>query len=357
MIEIFSTRLITARKMNGLSMQELAGLAGISKQAISQYEKGEMMPTSESLIKLAKALHVDMDFFFHKPKSSEIKLAGKIHFREKEKLAFPELDQIKMKTVEFLEKYFELERIADNRDEFTNPIADLIISNNKEAQKAAKQVRKKWKLGDIPLKNILSILESKGIKIVEVEASDRFNGFAAWSGKIPVIVVNLKFEEVTRVRFTTLHELGHLVLTLVDGLDYKTIERICDAFASELLLPAEVLIFEMGNNRSRIAFDELKTVKVKYGISVQAILVSLAINNVINWDVYYNWKEQYNQLFANKEDFGVYIGEEEAVRFNQLLNKCLSEQKITIEKATSLTKYKPRSLDFISLEKREYFMS
>jgi Zn-dependent peptidase ImmA (M78 family)/DNA-binding XRE family transcriptional regulator len=339
-MKIFASRLITARKMKGYSIQQLAGLSDMSKQAISLYEKGDMTPSSDAIIKLARALDVDLDFFFRKPAASEILIASNIHYREKAKIDEKELDSIKLHTVEFLEKYFELERIADNRDEFINPVQELKIKSNVDAKKAAKQVRKKWKLGDFPLKNILSILESKGIKIFEVKTSEGFNGFAAWSGKIPVIVVNVNFSEKTRVRFTTLHELGHLVLQLIEGLDEEKIERICDAFASELLLPEHVLVADIGTSRSRISLDELREIKEKYGISIKAILVSLAINEIIPWETFYTWNEQYNEHYQKQDaDFGEFTGTESSHRFTQLLYKCLSENKISVNKAIGFSKY------------------
>lgn len=339
-MKAFASRLITARKMKGYSIQQLAGISDVSKQAISLYEKGEMAPSSEMIIKLAKALEVDLDFFFRKPTASDILLAGNIHFREKKKIDENELDSIKLNTVEFLEKYFELERIADNRDEFINPVQDVKISSRTDAKKAAKQVRKKWKLGDFPLKNIFSILESKGVKIFEVQTSEGFNGFAAWSGKIPVIVINVKFSEITRIRFTTLHELGHLVLQICEGLDEEKIERICDAFASELLLPAHVIVAEIGTSRSRVSLDELREIKEKYGISIKAVLVSLALNEIIPWETYYSWLDQYNDYYKNQDDvFGEYTGVESSHRFSQLLYKCLSENKISVNKAIGFSKY------------------
>ena len=46
----FAHRLKSARKMNGLSMQALADMAGISKQMISKYEHAKSLPDSEKLI-------------------------------------------------------------------------------------------------------------------------------------------------------------------------------------------------------------------------------------------------------------------------------------------------------------------
>lgn len=340
MNKVFSKRLLTARKMSSLSMSELANNTGISKQAISQYEKGEMTPSSENLIRIAKALNQKIDFFFRSSNVSDMILVGNIHFREENQIDQNELKEIKLKSIDFIENYFELEKIADNRDEFSNPISDIHISSKSDAKLAAKKIRKKWKLGDLPLRNILSILESKGVKIVEIKATSSFNGFAAWSGQVPLIVVNIGFDEITRVRFTTLHELGHLVLQISKEIDSTEVERICDEFASELLLPISVLVMEIGKNRTRISMQELIGVKEKYGISIQAIMVKLALNEIISWTVYNKWKEHYNDLrMEDNANFGEYIGKESSERFEQLLFKCISENKISLNKASSISKF------------------
>jgi Zn-dependent peptidase ImmA (M78 family)/transcriptional regulator with XRE-family HTH domain len=56
----FGVRLRAARKMAGLSMEDLAKKLGgmISKQAIGKYEKGRMMPTPEVLEQLIKILQI-----------------------------------------------------------------------------------------------------------------------------------------------------------------------------------------------------------------------------------------------------------------------------------------------------------
>ena len=54
----FGVRLRAARKMAGLSMEDLAGKLGglVTKQAISKYEQGQMMPSHEVLERLVEVL-------------------------------------------------------------------------------------------------------------------------------------------------------------------------------------------------------------------------------------------------------------------------------------------------------------
>ena len=66
----FGNRLRLARKMAGLSMEDLTRKAEgiVTKQAISKYEKGIMKPSSDVLIRLALALGVKPGYFYRQSK-------------------------------------------------------------------------------------------------------------------------------------------------------------------------------------------------------------------------------------------------------------------------------------------------
>ncbi|MHB1179540.1 MAG: helix-turn-helix domain-containing protein [Daejeonella sp.] len=59
-----ATNLNRIRRWKNLTMQELADMAEISIQAISHYENGIRHPESQILIRLAKALNVDLSDFY-----------------------------------------------------------------------------------------------------------------------------------------------------------------------------------------------------------------------------------------------------------------------------------------------------
>ncbi len=121
----FGMRLKSARKMAGLS---LAGLAErtenmITRQAINKYEKGMMTPGSEVLMALSRALEIKPDYFFKDP---DVSLSG-MEFRKKSKLSVKESESIKYRTLDFLERYIEIEDILQDQAVFANPIPDLRI--------------------------------------------------------------------------------------------------------------------------------------------------------------------------------------------------------------------------------------
>lgn len=74
-------RIKSARIMAGYSLRELSeALNGIiSHTAISKYEKGVLMPDSQVLILLAKALNVKTDYFL---RSQTVEISN-LEFRKK----------------------------------------------------------------------------------------------------------------------------------------------------------------------------------------------------------------------------------------------------------------------------------
>ncbi|MBW2216552.1 MAG: DNA-binding protein, partial [Deltaproteobacteria bacterium] len=65
-------------------------------------------------------------------------------------------------------------------------------------------LRKKWDLGTAPVANLMELLEHKGVRIFEIETSDKFHGISAWADKIPVIAVRAE-DDLVRKRFTIAH--------------------------------------------------------------------------------------------------------------------------------------------------------
>ena len=59
-IEI-ANRLVELRKKNGYSQEELAAKLGLSRQAISKWERAEASPDTDNLICLAKLYGVSLD--------------------------------------------------------------------------------------------------------------------------------------------------------------------------------------------------------------------------------------------------------------------------------------------------------
>src|SRR5829696_1197216 len=106
---IFSTRLKLARKMAGMSLQDLSNalVNKVTKQALNKYEQGLMNPTSQVLISISKVLNVKPDYFL---KKTNVEL-GQVLFRKKASLSKKDEESIVEKVRDYVERYLEIEGI------------------------------------------------------------------------------------------------------------------------------------------------------------------------------------------------------------------------------------------------------
>ena len=335
MITHFGERLNAARKMAGMSLDALVLKTGsiVSKQAISKYEKGRINPGSEVLLALAKALDVKVDYFF---RSSKICIAG-IEFRKRARLSKKEEDRIKYQTIEFIQKYLEIEEILDVEPSFKNPVTNTRITGYDDIERAVRDIREKWNLGNGPIPHLIETLEDKGFKIVEVESDHLFDGLSGFveNLKIPVIAI-LENADLVRKRFTVAHELGHLLLDFSSATEAATPEKLCHTFAGALLLPKEIMIEMLGPQRNQITVWELKKLKGIYGVSMQAIMARASHLKIISENTYRRFNIFVGMQGWKKSEPGSYEGKEKANRFKQMVLHAAAEQIISFSKAAEL---------------------
>lgn len=337
MKEIFSKRLKSARTLASLSLDQLAEKMGniVSKNAISKYEKGQMMADSKVLLALSKALNVKPDYFF-RPFTVEIE---NVEFRKKKKLSVKKVNSIKQTVTDLVERYIEVEQFLNIESSFSNPLSNLPISTYQDIDEAALVLRRKWNLGLNALPNVIDLLEDNEIKVIEVEAPDEFDGFSGWAnGNIPIIVINKNYN-IERKRLTALHELGHLILKLNEDVSERNKERLCFQFAAAMLIPKPTFKSEIGDVRSHFSIPELIAIKETYGISIQAIMARAKDLDIINQSQFIDFRKWINRN-RTEEGLGHYKGSEHTFRFKQLIYRAAAEEVISLSKAANLSNQK-----------------
>lgn len=329
----FSQRLISARKMAGLSLRQLAEKLDIeiSKQALNKYEKGLVMPNSQTVISLANALDVPVDFFF---RGLTANIEG-INFRKKPNLGKKDEERIKQEAKDFVERYIELEKMLNINPKFKNPLKNNTVRNIDDVNTAADQLRRSWRLGTNPIPNVIGLLEKHEIKIRFVDAPEGFSGLSFITNDIPVIIINKKME-LDRIRFTALHELAHIILCFPEyNRKSKNREKLCHAFAGAFLFPKEKFLKEFGL-RKRITMQELGILKLTYGMSFQAIMARALILGLIKQTTFKEFNVWLNKNDYKKQEPVKFIGTEAPMRFKHLLYHSVAEGIISLGKAASL---------------------
>ena len=343
-MKYFAERLKSARLMNGLSLQGLADRINnkVTKQAISKYEQGQVIPDSEMISLLSESLQVRPDYFY----SDTGVNFGEIEFRKLKRYSAKEKARIIEITRDILRRYIELEEILGIQTQLDNPLKHFSVSKyhaQQEVEQAADELRKAWKLGCDPIANVIELLEDNHIKVIEIESTVELDGFSTYiNDKVPVIVLNRNKldNNPDRKRWTALHELGHLLLEDLSNFPEKDKEKLCHYFAGALLFPEEAVKAELGERRTRLSFHELGALKQQYGISMQAIVYRSKDLDIISDNYYKQFFFMFSQMGYKKEEPYKYQGYEKSNRFSQLLFRALAEEVISMSKAASLNNQK-----------------
>ena len=104
---MLGNRIQRARKALGLSLRDLGEQIALSHAAIKKYEDNQVTPSSDVLIKLAKALHVRVEYFFR----AERFTLENIHYRKHADMPERHLGEITAKILDQVERRVELESL------------------------------------------------------------------------------------------------------------------------------------------------------------------------------------------------------------------------------------------------------
>lgn len=328
-------RLARARKAAGLSMRDLAAIAGVSANMIKKYEHDDSMPSSGVLVKMAKALGVRSEYFF---RPTVVELAG-VEYRKRASTPTKLLRKIEADVLDQAERWQEL---ANLWPEFPVPQFELPkglperINHYDNIEPIAEATRNAWDLGLNPIPDLIDALELHGILVIvtEVEVAAHFDGLQATVAGKPVIVVS-KGWPGDRQRFTLAHELGHLLLhgRLADDIDE---ERACHRFASAFLLPAESMRSQLGATRHNLEPRELYLLKHEFGLSMQSCLYRAADLDIISDKLRQRMFMSFSKNGWRKQEPGDAYPKETTQLFEQLVYRSLGEGIVGESKAAEL---------------------
>ena len=328
-------RLKRFRLARGMSLDNLeAAIDGfVSKQALSKYERGKMQPKAMALNRIAAALGVKSAQLWAEP-TCHIEWVA---YRKRTRMGKKEQEQLQGFVAEVLEKRVSLQERIGELNSLELPIQDFSVRKLEDAEKAALELRQQWDLGIDPIANLVGVLEDHFIHIIEVDASETFDGISAVvrdndSNLLAAAIATRRGTPGDRHRLNMAHELGHLILNLSEDIDA---EKAAFRFGAAFLAPAEHLQREVGEKRSRIQLGELLYLKRRYGMSIQAILFRLKDLRVITASHYKRWCMDINKLEWKKRE-PIEMPPEKPERFNQLVFRAISEGLIGEQEAEQL---------------------
>ncbi len=290
-------RLREAREAHEMTITALSEILGVSKQAISQYEKGVQTPRPEVMERLAARLNLPMRFFlqprpetafntvFFRSMSSATNSA-----RGRGKIRFGWLKEM----VAYLRQFVLFKDV--HLPDFDIP-QDPLVLNPEKIEWYARECRRKWDMGDGAITNVVLLLENNGIVVTRGQLGEKLDAFSEWStsDNTPYIFLGTDKQTAVRSRFDAAHELGHLLLhrsipknLLNNSRDFNLIERQADRFAAAFLLPAEIFLRDL----SFPSLDAFRVLKEKWKVSIQMMIMRCWHLNIVN-------DEERQRLFVN----------------------------------------------------------
>ncbi|MGH8615015.1 MAG: helix-turn-helix domain-containing protein [Gammaproteobacteria bacterium] len=341
-------RLLLARKAAGLSLRDLEVKIDkiVSAQALSKYERDEMMPGSGVLAAIARALGVSESYLLGQ---NDLTLES-IEFRKNRITSRKEEASVKASVLSAVEPYLEIEDFVGAASAaWSRPQgASFPARAPADAEAAAGRLRAAWNLGIDPIPNLAEFLEERGIKVIPLPLGESISGLMCHArrskgGDVPVIVVN-KNDTGERQRFTLAHELGHLILDVPESINE---EKIAHRFAGAFLMPAETLWQEVGKQRSSLSISELFKLKALFKVSVQAITYRLKDLQIIGDRLFKTLFDDFEKKGWRKPPYDEpgKISPERPDRFRRLCFRAVAEGAVSESKAAELLGVSVRELD------------
>lgn len=295
--EFNGERLKFARIYRGKTIVGLAEEIGVTKQAISQFEKGINPPKFETLMKIMSSLEFPREFFFQET-NVDTKI-GNSYFRALLGATKNE-KEFQIKRIELISRirYF-LEQYIDF-PQLNLPVDDDRV---KTIEERAEDLRTLWGIDDKPISNIVYLMEKNGINITTIKTRefsiDAFTQMQRYKNREYYFTVlgDDKYSGARR-QFSAAHELGHIILhesvvdtDEIDNIDYKQMENEANQFASAFLLPRDAFSGDLIYPNKLDFYVELKK---KWRVSIAAMIMRAHQLDAINLYQYQYLMKQIN---------------------------------------------------------------
>lgn len=238
-----------ARQLRGLTQTELASkIKGLSQSNLSKFEKGLGTLSDDILKKVMDVLGFPFSFL-------DLEIQNNIeskHFRKKASIKAAQRDLIDT-TIKIISYVYDWMSEEIEFPEFKFKQIDLM--DGFTPSNVANQVRRQFRLGNAPLKDIFRFLEANGVSIYEWKCDfDDFDAVSLCTDKGNHIVVLNESLSNDRKRFSLAHELGHIIMH--QSFDFilspiRDLEKEAHEFASELLMPTEAIRTSLYNIKLR----------------------------------------------------------------------------------------------------------
>ena len=259
-------RLEVARRRRGLTKRALAEAVGTTPMTVSNYAKLRRSPKPEIVQRFASVLGFPEQFFY----------GPYLDLLDEEDTSYRALSKATAR------QRMQAAGCGDLGILFSDwidssliiPAPDIPEYEIADPEIAAVSVRSYWKLGEMSIANMVSLLETHGVRVFALAIdTPNLDAFSFWHGPTPFVFLNTG-KTAERTRMDAAHELGHLVLHKGIRLRNRKLEQDAQRFAATFLMPSASVAsdFPFGHFAS---LDEYIEAKRLWNVSVTSLIVRM----------------------------------------------------------------------------------
>lgn len=248
---LLGQRLQNARKVRGLTQQEVADALDVARTTVTALEKGDRRLRPDELLQLARLYGRQVgDLVGSRPATGDFTVQFRAAVAQAKTFQTDKVLEQAVETFRRLcEDYLYLENVNGTQLARHYPEEYAIDGSSPEdaAEDVAATERNRLGLGDGPLLNLQETLENDaGIRIFGMELPDKVVGICAYTDELGACVAVNAHHPATRCRRSLAHEYGHFLTRRYEAAItvmtvYRRIpasERFADSFARSFLMPA-----------------------------------------------------------------------------------------------------------------------
>ena len=278
-----------AREKAAMSKEDLARRCDVSRRTVTNWESGRV--AYPPLDVLARLFDVDVEFF-SRPVTHDVTEAD-VSFRALSTLGAYKTRRVlatarsALELDDWVRETFELPAVdMPSVDDLLSPHGETDVT----PAQVAKLLRAAWGLGEQPIKDVMRIVERRGVRIYSVPAPDRdVDAFSFWMAGRPFVFVNTT-KSAERLRYDIAHELGHLCMHKgVSTAREKIYEYEANQFASSFLMPDKGVIAQASTASRNLRLTDVMVMKQSWRVSAVAMVRRLHdLKLIADWH-YRNW--------------------------------------------------------------------
>lgn len=311
-----SDRVELVRLRLGLTKIGFAELLGVERKTLQRFEADGRL-SDEVFARLCEKTGY-LPAFFSKP-SPTMPNSDAVSFRSHRSLTSSPRDA----AIAAAAIAFEIDDWVSSQ--FDLPSHSLIQLNSISPVEAAMALRAHWGIGNLPIENMINVLEAHGVRVFSlVEETRHLDAYSLWKDDVPYVFLNT-IKTAEHSRFDAAHELGHLVLHRHGGPSYRSAENEANAFASAFLIPPPDLYANLPRTGN---LKDIIERKKRWRVSAAALNYALRKHELITEWVYRGNYIELNKLGRSIEPNGI---ERETSQVWQKILSTLWKDGITIE--------------------------